>query len=64
MFSAWNFDTWFGSLMTMLFMGSIIIGFAMFVTALLSRILGREQDIAETSPLTRTTKKALFRKAA
>jgi len=64
MFYAWNFDTWFGSLVTMLFMGSIIIGFAMFVTALLSGIFGREQDIAEMSPMTRTTKKASFRKAA
>jgi hypothetical protein len=64
MLSALNFDTWFGSLVTMLFMGSIIIGFAMFVTALLSRILGREQAIAETSPMNGTTKKASFREAA
>jgi hypothetical protein len=64
MFSPWDFDTWFGSLVVMLFIGSIIIGFAMFVTALLSRILDREADIAETSPMSGTTKKASFREAA
>ena len=64
MFSAWDFDTWFGSLMIMLFIGSIITGFAMFLTALLSRILGREPDVAETSPLSGTTEKDSIRKAA
>jgi hypothetical protein len=64
MFSAWDFDTWFGSLVIMLFMGSIIIGFAMFVTALLSRILGREPDVAEMSHKSGTTKKYSIREAA
>jgi hypothetical protein len=64
MFSAWDFDTWFGSLVAMLFIGAIIMGFAMSVTTLLSRILGREPDMAETSSVNGTTKKASFREAA
>lgn len=64
MFSAWNFDTWFGSLVVMLFIGSIITGFATFLTALLSRILGREPALAQTAPVSGLTKKDSIREAA
>lgn len=64
MFSAWNFDTWFGSLVVMLFIGGIITGFATCLTAVLSRILGREPAMAQTASMSGATKKDSIREAA
>lgn len=64
MFSAWDLHSWIVSVGAVLFMGSLITGFSAFVGALLSRILGEERDVAETSPMSRSAKKPLFREAA
>lgn len=64
MFSEWDFDTWTGSLVILLIMGGLVIGFGMFVTALLSRILGKEPDMAATLPVRRTPEPSTIREAA
>ena len=51
MFSAWDFHGWLGSVLIVLFMGSIVVGFSMFVALLLKIILGEGATVAEGSTI-------------
>ncbi|WP_455371021.1 hypothetical protein [Petrachloros mirabilis] len=51
MFSTWDFHGWLGSVLIVLFMGSIVVGFSMFVALLLKIILGERPTVAEGSTI-------------
>ena len=58
------FDTWMFSFGLMLFMLSILTGFAAFVYALMSRLWGEAPDDAATARMGWTKKEPPIRKAA
>jgi Na+-transporting methylmalonyl-CoA/oxaloacetate decarboxylase gamma subunit len=64
MFSAWDFSSWIASVVVVLFMLSLLIGFGALVSALMARIWGEERDLAATPPLSSTAKELPTRKAA
>ena len=64
MFTASDLDSWGFSVVVMLFILSILIGFGVFVYVLVSRIWGEERDDAKTGRMSGAAKGPPFRKAA
>jgi hypothetical protein len=64
MFSAWNFHSWITSVGAVLFMCSLITGFGLLVTLLISRIWGEEGEVAAAPRVSGTAKKSPIREAA
>ncbi len=61
MFSAWNLNTWIASLGAVLFIGSLLTGFAALVTVLMSRVWREDPDLADvplSSPETKDIRRA------
>jgi hypothetical protein len=64
MFSAWDMNSWLGSVGVVLFMGGLITAFAALVNAVLVRIWRDEQGVGEASRMRETAKETAARKAA
>ena len=64
MFTASDLDSWGFSVVVMLFILSILIGFGVFVYVLVSRIWGEERNDAKTGRMSGAAKGPPFRKAA
>lgn len=60
--SVWN--TTIGSLALVTFLGGLIIGFGILISALISWMWRRERDVAHTPPGSETAEKPPIRKAA
>jgi hypothetical protein len=58
------FDSLTGSLIIVLVIGAILVGFAMFVTALMTWIVGSDPDVPYRRPLSPTEQRPQLRKAA
>jgi len=61
MFSAWDFNSWFFSVGTVLFMLGFLTGFSALASVLMSRMWGDACDDAATVRLCRRTKEVPIR---
>jgi len=64
MFSAWDFHSWIFSIGIVLFMLTLLTGFSVLVSALMSRIWGGVRDDAAIARMSRTPKEPPIHKAA
>ena len=61
MFPAWDFHGWFGSIVILLLMGGLLVGFSVLVSTLLSWIWGPRPEVADMHP--KSKKKRTLRSA-
>ena len=64
MISSGGLESWFLSVIAVLLLGILIVGFSTFVGLLISWIWGGTRDVIETPRMSRPAKESSFRKAA
>jgi hypothetical protein len=64
MFSEWDFNSSSGSLVAVLFMGGIMIGFGALLYWLLAWIFGKDRDAVSMPHVSTDRREPPFRKAA